>query len=516
MARGAVTIIGAGVAALVAALTLFPLGAVFFRAGTWPAFANGDWDAVAFTVTQSFLSALVSCILAVPVARALARSRFPGRSVLIVLMGAPFILPVIVAVLGLVAVFGRSGIVNDLLVIFGLPKVSIYGLWGVVLAHVFLNLPLAVRMLLHGWQTIPADRFRLAVSLGFGPRDLSRHLEWPMLRMVLPGIFVVIFVICLTSFAVALTLGGGPAATTVELAIYQAVKFDFDLGRAALLAATQFAIGIGAALLVFRWAAPPAFGAALDRELIIPRATGWRLWGDVTAISLAALFLILPLASIVLRGVPGLSQLPEQVWMALVRSTGIAVLSCILTTIAALMLSLAVASRQKPGGLIEISGVMPLATSGLVLGVGLFLLVQPFLLPGAVAVPVTLMVNTLLSLPFVYRILLPEARLLIADYARLSAALGIGGWAWLRWVALPRLARPLGFGAGIAAAFSMGDLGVITLFASDGTATLPLVVQRLMSAYRMDQAMAAALLLVASSFALFLIFDALGRCHADA
>ncbi len=69
-----------------------------------------------------------------------------------------------------------------------------------------------------------------------------------MLRRCAPGAMVAVFLICLTSFAVALTLGGGPRATTVELAIFQAIRFEFDLGRAALLAALQFAL-CGAAVL---------------------------------------------------------------------------------------------------------------------------------------------------------------------------------------------------------------------------------------------------------------------------
>jgi len=81
----------------------------------------------------------------------------------------------------------------------------------------------------------------------------------------------------------------------------------------------------------------------------------------------------------------------------------------------------------------------------------------------------------------------------------------------LRYVILPRLARPLGLGAGIAAALSMGDLGVIALFAGDQSATLPLMVQRLAGAYRMDQAASASLLLVAISFSLFYLFDLGGR-----
>lgn len=516
MARGAVAITGVGVAACVAALTLMPLGAVLIRAGEWPGFGPGDGAAIWFTLKQAVLSAALSCLLAVPVARALARRRFAGRAVLIAVMGAPFILPVIVAVLGLVAVFGRSGWVNDLLAALGLPGVSVYGFGGVVLAHVFLNLPLAVRALLLGWQAIPAERFRLAESLGFTPREVFAHLERPMLRATLPGVGVVIFVLCLTSFAVALTLGGGPGATTVELAIYQAVKFDFDLGRAGLLAALQFALCLMAAALAWRWGVPAGLGAGLGRVMAVSAPGGWRRWGDGLAILIAAAFLLVPLAAVLWRGLPGLMDLPEAVWQALARSVGVAAISTLVTMVAALALALAVALRGRLAGLLNLVALLPLATSGLVLGMGLFLMVQPVMIPSRVALPVTVAVNAALSLPFVYRLLLPEAEAMVADYARLADSLSLRGWAWLRWLVLPRLARPLGFGAGLSVAFSMGDLGVIALFASDSGATLPLVVQRLMSAYRMDQAMGAALLLVLVSFALFWSLDGWGRRHAAA
>src|SRR5690606_11840395 len=125
------------------------------------------------------------------------------------------------------------------------------------------------------------------------------------------------------------------------------------------------------------------------------------------------------------------------------------------------------------------------------------------------------LVNALLALPFAYRLLAPGARALQADYARLADSLGLQGVARLRLLTLPRLARPLGFGAGLTAALSMGDLGVIALFAGESQATLPLVIQRLSGAYRMDEAAAASLLLVTASLALFWILDRRGR-HAAA
>ena len=56
-----------------------------------------------------------------------------------------------------------------------------------------------------------------------------------MLRAALPGVAGLVFMLCVTSFTIVLTLGGGPAATTLEVAIYQALRFDFDPARAVAL-----------------------------------------------------------------------------------------------------------------------------------------------------------------------------------------------------------------------------------------------------------------------------------------
>ncbi|HEX9859248.1 MAG TPA: thiamine/thiamine pyrophosphate ABC transporter permease ThiP [Paracoccaceae bacterium] len=501
------------VAAALGLLTLGTLLMVLARGSAGGGFAAPDWAAVRFTLLQAVLSALISVGLAVPVARALFRRRFAGRGALIALLGAPFLLPVIVAVLGLLAVFGRAGLINRGLEALGLPPVSIYGLHGVVLAHVFLNMPLAVRMILQGWQAIPGERFRLAASLGFGPRACLRHLEVPMLRGVLPGALLAVFTICLTSFAVALTLGGGPRATTVELAIYQALRFEFDLPRAALLAAVQFGLCAAAVGLAGWLTVPAGFGAGMGRPGEVCAPGGWRRGADVLGIALAAGFVILPLLAVVARGAPGLGDLPLSVWQATARSIMVALVSCTLAVSGGLVLALAVASGRRG---YELAAMLPLAASSLVLGTGLFLAVHPWVNPARVALPVTMLVNAALSLPFAFRILLPEARGIEADYGRLAEALGLRGVARLRWVTLPRLRRPLGFAAGVCAALAMGDLGVIALFASESGATLPLLVQRLMGAYRMETAAAAALLLVSLSFALFWLFDWGGRRGAEA
>ena len=365
-------------AAFVAVLIFGTLASVALQAEGGRGLSPADWAALRFTLIQAGLSTLLSVALAVPVARALARRRFAGRRVLIAILGAPFILPVIVAILGLLAVFGRAGWISTVLGMVGFPPLQIYGLHGVVLAHVFFNLPLATRFLLQGWQEIPAERFRMAAQLDFDRIAMLRWIEWPMLRAVLPGIMAVIFAICLTSFAVALTLGGGPRATTVELAIYQAFRFDFDLGRAAFLAVIQLILTGAAALAALRVTRTGGFGTGLDRA--IQRWDGGgtvALVIDMLWIGCAALFLLLPLTAVILSGLSGMADLPLIVIRSALTSILIATISTGLMLLLALPMAAAVAVSRVSGKMVELAGILGLAASPLVIGTGLFILIYP-------------------------------------------------------------------------------------------------------------------------------------------
>lgn len=490
--------LGALAAALVLLACLLPLAPLLLGARQG-APAPADWAALRFTLGQAALSALLSVALAVPLARALARRAFPGRALLVTLLGAPFLLPSLVAVLGLLALFGRQGLLNDGLARLGLPRLSIYGLHGVVLAHVFLNLPLATRLLLQGWGDIPAERFRLAAALN---APVGPLLERPMLRAVVPGALAAVFALCLTSFAVALILGGGPAATTLELGIYQAIRFEADLAAAARLALLQYALCGAAAWLAWRLSAGPLLGAGLGRpvERWDAQGPGARLL-DALVIGGAALFLLTPLALAGSRGALGLGALPAEAWPALLRSLLVALAA------SALAVLLALALAHRGGALAQVAGALPLAASPFVLGAGLLLALRPLAQPSTLALPAAALADALLALPFALRALAPALAEVEARHGRLAAALGLSGRRRLRIVTLPLLRPALGFSLGLAAALSVGNLGVIALLAGEGQATLPLLAARLMGAYRMEAAAGAGLLTVLLALALFWAFD---------
>jgi len=235
---------------------------------------------------------------------------------------------------------------------------------------------------------------------------------------------------------------------------------------------------------------------------------------DGGVISVAALFLLLPLGAVVLRGLVGLGQLPPSVWQATLNSILVAGLSVMVLAALALPMAGWIATRRRGG--VEAIGLMGLAASPLMIGTGWFILINPVLDPARLSLPVTALVNALMALPFVLRILVPRLRETLQDYGPLTQTLGMKGWALWRLLVLPRLRPQLGFAAGLTGALSVGDLGVIALFADQDRATLPLQMYRLMGAYRMEAAAGAALLLLVLALAVFFICDKWGRWHADA
>ena len=87
-----------------------------------------------------------------------------------------------------------------------------------MLAHVFFNLPYASRLLLQALDTVPAEQHKLCAHLGMSHWNKFRWVEWPRLRQQLPHVCGLVFMLCFTSFATVMALGGGPKSTTIELA----------------------------------------------------------------------------------------------------------------------------------------------------------------------------------------------------------------------------------------------------------------------------------------------------------
>jgi thiamine transport system permease protein len=461
-----------------------------------------------FTVLQAGLSTVLSVGLAVPIARAFFRRQFPGRVLLLRLFALPLALPAIVVILGIIEVYGRTGWASRLIG----HQLDIYGLSGILLAHVFFNLPLASRMLLQRLEAVSLETWRLAEQLGFAERDRFRLIEWPALAQALGGVASLIFLLCAASFAVVLTLGGGPGATTLEVAIYQALRFDYDPARATVLGLAQLLICMCFVIIAGRHAGA-AYGwpALRARHFPARSSTAAARSLDAFFLLLASLFVALPIVAILTSGVTA-----DFDSSALVRAGGTSIVLATFAALAALALAWPLANAfarmdfLRSRTLVALISLLPLIIPPAVLATGWFIVASRFGAPLSAAPFMVIAMNALMALPFTMSVLGPAVRATSVDNDRLCASLGLAGWPRLRLIEVPILRAPLGLALALSFIVSLGDLTAISLFGSQDLVTLPALILAQMGSYRIDAAAGSALVLALASFALIFGFEKLG------
>jgi len=488
---------------------------------------NRIYGLLKFTLYQAFLSTILSLLVGVLLAWALAhQSHFRGRGLLVALFSSSLVLPTLIVVFGLIGIFGRSGYLNQLSMFlfdtsFG---AYLYGLGGILLAHVYLNASFASRALLHSFESIPKEKYKLAKSLNFSVLERFLFVEYPALKSTLLSIGSTIFLLCFTSFAVVLLLGGSPNYNTLEVAIYEAVKLDFDIGMALKLALIQ--LSISAVLVVLSSSFRTGLANLKTSHTLIPwkepkvlRVVQWFIIGLFT------LFFVLPLIVIFLDGIGADFGciLKEPLFIkSLITSLSLATVSSILTVIIALLLSNARRNFTLPtrlanrpfakvlDAIIAFSGNLYLAIPSLVLGLGFFLMYQKY--DGSEIVWATaalLTANILMSLPFALSVLTPAMHKTAQRYDKLAFSLGLSKVQRWFYVEYPYLKSSLGYIFALAFCFSLGDLGIIALFGSDEFSTLPWYLYQLMGSYRTTDAAGVALVLLVLVLGVFMVIPRL-------
>lgn len=465
-----------------------------------------------FTLLQAVLSTLLSVAFGIPLALALDRLRFPGRALLLRLFFLPQALPVLVGALGLITVFGRNGIVADAFVLAGLPRPSIYGLTGILVAHVFFNMPLVARLTLGGLSGVPAESWKIAGQLSLSRWATFRIVEWPVIRRTLGPAAGLVFMLCVTSFTLVLVLGGGPGATTLEVAIYQSLRYDFDPARALTLSLVQ--IGLVALLILpttgWTGSADAGFGLAqasrrFDRPSAIARVL------DVAIAGVATAFLLAPLLAILAAGIQadlGRILTDPAFLAALLRSLVIAFSAALVGLALSVCLALGASSARRGGGrFLALSGSLVLVVPPIVVGAGWFLTLREVGDVALFAPAVVVIGNAILVVPYATRILSPEVAAIARRHGRLADHLGLSGLARLRHVEWPALRRPLALAGAFGMAVSLGDLGVVALFGNSDLVTLPYLLLQRMGSYRSTDAEGIALLLALLCLGLILLAE---------
>ena len=239
-----------------------------------------------WSLAQAGISTALTLLLGLPVAWVLARFRFAGRLWVLRLLMLPFVVPTLVAALGVLALWGPGGHWSQPL---GLALED--SPWLLIIGNLFFNLCLVVRAAADALGQVSASRLAAARTLGATPWRAFWRVEWPAIRLAVASALCLVFLYCFAGMGLALVLGGQQWATA-EVEIYTLVAHELRLADASALALWTLALGAvvaGVHALLARRLAQPR---RADRVPLRPLA-GWH-----AHLAVAAALLVLGVVSV--------------------------------------------------------------------------------------------------------------------------------------------------------------------------------------------------------------------------
>ncbi|PDW04853.1 ABC transporter permease [Candidatus Viridilinea mediisalina] len=509
--------------------------------GAWAALQQGYyWRVLGFTIWQALLSTLLTLLVGMPGAYVFARYHFPGKSLLRALATIPFVLPTIVVAVAFGALLGPRGLLGPLLAGLGLPTFQLgSGLGLVLVAHVFYNYTIVLRMVGGFWQHLDPRMGEAAMMLGARRYQVLLRITLPLLLPALGAAALLIFIFTFTSFGVIVILGGARMAT-LEVEIYRQTAQLLRLDVAATLALIQAVCMLLLSVAYTRVAARVAVPLELQARSVAARpvrSLGAKLLVGANS-ALILLLLGLPLAALVLRSLLAPAESPWPFTLAaysalnenrtgsaffvpptvaLFNSLRIAASTTLLALLIGLPTAYLLARRPRKqvrlAALLDALFMLPLGISAVTLGLGYLVALNqlgltqwrtsPWLLP---------LLHSLVALPFVIRSLLPVLR--ARSRHQREAALMLGATpisAWLR-VELPQIAPALATGAVFAFTVSLGEFGASLMLARPDQPTLPVMIFRFLGqpgALNYAQALAMSTILMLTTASSFLLLERL-------
>lgn len=483
---------GALVAVLfLAVLVVWPLAAVLERS-----FVDADAERIRgiltrdstrsilwFTFWQAGISTLLTLAVGLPIAHALARYRFVGRTLLRSVAVVPFVLPTVVVAAAFNTLFARTGIEGQ------------RTLGAILGAHVFFNVAVVIRVVGGFWQSLDRSVDQAAMVLGASPFAAFRRITLPRLTPVILGSSLLVFLFSFTSFGVILILGG-PKRATLETEIYRYAISRQEFDVAAVLSMIQIVIVIGLAWASARFQRSYA-RASTSRSVSggLPVNTVRRRLHLLLILALVVTVIGLPLGSMIERsfqvgggyGIANytnladpVSLLPASALSAVGTSLKFAFLAAAIASAIGVVAAISIARGGVSGRVVETAALIPLGISAVTLGLGYLLAFTVFDFRRSVwLIPLA---HAVMGLPFVLASVVPALRSIDPTIRQAAQTLGASPFRVVSTVDWPLIRKPLMTGAGFAAAISMGEFGA-TSFVSRGkdSFTAPLAIFRLLS-----------------------------------
>jgi molybdate transport system permease protein len=212
-------------------------------------------DAIGVSLKANAVAMVLMLVLGTPVAYVLGRHRFPGRSVVITLAELPLVLPPAVAGIGLLAAFGRLGLLGGTLTAAGIHLAFTQA--AVIIAIVFVASPFYLRGAIAAFEAVDPSLIDVAGTLGAGPVRRMLRVALPLARAGLGAAAAVAFARGIGEFGATIFFAGSFQGTTqtLPLAVYSQFEVSLDQAIAigVLLVIVSAAILLTSKLFIRSW-----------------------------------------------------------------------------------------------------------------------------------------------------------------------------------------------------------------------------------------------------------------------
>ena len=185
-------------------------------------------DAFAVSLKTSLLAQLLILLFGTPTAFLLASRRFRGHALAITLVELPLVLPPAVAGIGLLAAFGRVGLLGSSLTALGISLPFTQA--AVTIAVAYVASPLYIRQAIAAFEATDPNLAAASRTLGAGPARTFFRVVLPLARGGLIAGLALSFARGLGEFGATIMFAGSlqKVTQTVPLAIYAQFDQDFD------------------------------------------------------------------------------------------------------------------------------------------------------------------------------------------------------------------------------------------------------------------------------------------------
>jgi len=445
---------------------------------TWWAFKN--------SVVQAFFSTLLTLALGFVVAFGLIR--IPEKRIVIISAATilclfPQFVPIVISLVG---------------ILNGLQPFPM-GTVGIVIVHVFLNFGLAAILLQNQMRATWASTLDVSRTLGVSRRSYLWRVGLPLLKndFLLMGIFF--FSQFFTSFSVPLIVGGG-RGTTLEVLIYEKMRLSSDWSAAAYLAWFQAFFILALSILTWR-----------SRAQNAPREADLRWLGSYLGLVPLVLLMAGFLAAYGSGVREGLLQLENlrtsasEIFWGAWGSLAVAFLTFFCTLIGLRILA---HLGSLPNYLDRfLNGYI--APSTTLTCFGILILFPTDAVWSFVKVPVAFL---MLSLPAVYRLGWGEKLKTLESQIQVSRTMGASAWEISSKIVWPQVKSESRFLAALVGTWACGDFAIGRILAHQDF-TIGLMLETLLSSYRISLASVLSLFLILLCFVFF--FSVLGWDYVD-